>query len=74
LRNESTLESGMAGASSLYGVNFSPMDCVKALVYFKGGDLAQLSKEDRKTLTDSVRALHLASLAQSPLLSQSLSH
>ncbi len=72
LRSGQSLSAGMAGACALYGPNFSPMDCAKALVYFKGGDLASVPPADRKTLMDQVRALSLSSFPPVPLLSQSL--
>jgi hypothetical protein len=55
-----SLEAGMAGASALYGVNFAPMDCAKALVFFKGGDLATVPSADRDTLLKAVRSLRLS--------------
>lgn len=54
------LEAGMAGAMALYGVNFPPMDCVKALVHFKGGDLATIPSADRATLLKAVRSLRFS--------------
>jgi hypothetical protein len=53
-------------------MNFSPMDCAKALVYFKGGDLAMVPPADRTTLIKAVQALRLTSFAPAPLLSSSL--
>jgi len=59
LRNGASLEKGMAGAVALYGKQFSPSESVKALTYFQGGDLQQLSSSDRDTLLHAVRTLLL---------------
>lgn len=72
LRAGQSLEAGMAGAGTLYGMNFSPMDCAKALVYFKGGDLTLVPPADRTTLMNAVRALRMTSFAPAALLSPSL--
>lgn len=72
LRSGQTLEAGMSGACALYGMSFSPMDCAKALVFFKGGDLAMVPPADRDTLTNAVRALRITSFSASPILSPSL--
>jgi hypothetical protein len=72
LRVGQSLQAGMAGASALYGMSFSPMECAKALVYFKGGDLAMVPPADRTTLTNAVRALRLTSFAPAAVLSMSL--
>lgn len=72
LRAGQTLESGMAGACALYGMSFSPMDCAKALVFFKGGDLAMVPPADRKTLITAVQALRMQAFAPAPILSKSL--
>jgi hypothetical protein len=72
LRVRLSLDAGMAGAGALYGVSFSPMDCAKALVYFKGGDLALVPSTDRTTLMNAARALRMTSFAPAPLLSPSL--
>lgn len=73
LRAGQSLGSGMAGAAALYGMNFSPMDCAKALVYFKGGDLALVPPADRSTLLEHVKALRNFNIAPAPILSKSLS-
>lgn len=73
LRAGLSLEAGMSGAAALYGMNFSPMDCAKALVYFKGGDLALVPPADRSTLLEHVKALRNFNVAPAPILSKSLS-
>lgn len=72
LRAGQTLQAGMAGASALYGMSFSPMDCAKALVYFKGGDLALVPPADRTTLTNAIRALRMTSVVPAAVLSTPL--
>jgi hypothetical protein len=67
-----SLEAGMAGAMALYGVNFPPMDCAKALVHFKGGDLATVPAADRATLLKAVRSLRF-SISPVAIRSMSLS-
>jgi len=71
LRSGLHLAEGMAGAMALYGVNFSPMDCGKALVYFKGGDLATVDSKDRETLLRAVQSLR-SSIGPGVILSRSL--
>jgi hypothetical protein len=68
-----TLKAGLSGAYALYGESFSQMDCLKALVYFKGGDLALVPPTDRTTLINAVRALRITSFTPSAILSSSLS-
>ena len=57
LRAGQRLRDGMNGAMTLFGIQFSPMDCAKALVYFKGGDLTSVPVRDRETLLRAVRLL-----------------
>jgi hypothetical protein len=66
------LEAGMAGSMALYGVSFPPMDCAKALVHFKGGDLATVPAADRDTLLKAVRSLRF-SITPAAIRSRSLS-
>ena len=72
LRGGLTLKEGLGAAISLYGTQFPPMDCVKALTYFKGGDLERLPDEVKQFL------VHVASgwevgVAEVPALGQDLS-
>lgn len=48
------LKSGLSAASTLYGNQFPPLDCARALVYFEDSALAALSEEAKSTLIDSV--------------------
>lgn len=53
-----SLASGLASASHMYGkANFQPSESLKALVYFEGGDLNELSNEEKRTLVHAVRDL-----------------
>ena len=53
-----SLSRGLASASRLYGsVNFQPAEAMKALVYFEGGDLRELSTEERRMLIHAVDAV-----------------
>lgn len=50
-----SLSKGLASASRLYGsANFQPAECLKALVYFEGGDLNELLSEERRVLVQAV--------------------
>ena len=51
-----SLDRGLAGARALYGQAFQPAECLKALVYFQGGDLGTLSVDIRDELTRAVAA------------------
>lgn len=59
------LDIGLAGARALFGPSFQPSECLKALVYFEGGDLDTLSDHTRSTLIDAVRTVgNLPSIAR----------
>jgi len=73
LRSGVALETGLAGAVTLFGPNFQPTVSLKALVYFSGGNLAILPASDRATLTAAVAAVNLsAGLPTVPRRSSSL--
>lgn len=60
LKRGSDLATGLAAARTLYGETFQPNECLKALVYFDGGDLPSLSAATRSILiraASSVRDL-----------------
>lgn len=48
------LDRGLAGARALYGLSFQPAECLKALVYFQGGDLETLPATTRNALMSAV--------------------
>lgn len=63
---------GLAAARLFFGNAFQPAACLKALTYFKDGDLAKLSGADRNTLIEaakSVRALPRIALRSKKLAS-----
>jgi hypothetical protein len=57
LRAGVELAKALAAARIMYGLPFQPSECLKALVYFEGGDLHSLAKRDRDTLIQAVRAV-----------------
>lgn len=49
-----SLSKGLVNASRMYGsANFQPSESLKALVYFEGGDLDQLTAEERRVLVQA---------------------
>jgi hypothetical protein len=48
------LYDGLGGANALFGKRFQPSECLKALVYFEGGDLSDLSAAEKLTLKAAV--------------------
>lgn len=51
------LAAGLSGARALYGPNFQPSEALKALVYFKDGDLDSLSDSDKARLVRAAAAV-----------------
>lgn len=52
-----SLALGLGAARALFGSAFQPSECLKALVYFEGGDLEVLSRHVKDSLIASVRAV-----------------
>ncbi len=52
-----SLSKGLSSARALFGKNFQPSESLKALVYFQGGDLDQLTPEERNTLIYAASAV-----------------
>ncbi|WP_429454861.1 nucleotidyl transferase AbiEii/AbiGii toxin family protein [Paraburkholderia sp. WC7.3g] len=48
---------GIATARQMFGVQFQPIESLKAMVCFQGGDLATLSGQHRQTLITAVRSV-----------------
>jgi len=72
IRAGCTVAHGCAAARLFYGNAFQPAASLKALTYFKDGDLARLSGADRSTLIEaakSVRALPRITLRSKRLAS-----
>lgn len=58
LRAGVSLPRALASASQMYGsANFQPSESLKALVYFKGGDLENLPDEDKRILVEAAGAV-----------------
>ena len=51
------LSRGLAAAALLFKPAFQPSESLKALVYFKGGDLDTLSRTERLVLTEAAAAV-----------------
>jgi hypothetical protein len=56
LRAGVALTDGLTRAREMYGRAFQPSESLKAMVYFEGSDLADLSSADRTTLVGAARA------------------
>jgi len=54
LESGTALALGLGAARALFGSTFQPSECMKALVYFEGGDLEVLSRQVRDRLIASV--------------------
>ncbi len=52
-----SLDKGLAAAREIFGPNFQPSESLKALVFFRDGDLATLTKEEKSTLVNAVSAV-----------------
>ncbi len=50
IRSGARLDVGVAAAELMFAPTFSSAECLKVLVYFKGGDLERLSEEDKRLL------------------------
>lgn len=48
---------GLASARALFGPNFQPSESLKALVYFRDGDLGTLTKREKDILVTAVSAV-----------------
>ena len=53
-----SLAHGIAAARQLFGPSFQPSECLKALVYFKDGDLATLSADEKNILVEASHTVH----------------
>lgn len=73
VRSGVELSRGLAAAALLFKPTFQPSESLKALVYFKGGDLDALSSAERRVLTEAaaaVRDLPVVSLRSDSLAGQ----
>jgi len=53
LASGAELAHGLAAAKALFGPSFQPSECLKALTWFQGGDLADLPDATRITLANA---------------------
>lgn len=51
------LAHALGGARALYGLSFQPSESLKAMTYFEGGDLHQLSRQERLVLVDAAKVV-----------------
>ncbi len=70
IRAGADLARGLAAARALYGSAFQPSESLKAMVYFQGGDLTSVSRQDREILIESVAAVR--ALPDVPVISRML--
>lgn len=52
-----SLPAGIAAAREIFGKAFQPSESMKAMVYFKDGDLGTLTKDEKNTLVKAVSAV-----------------
>lgn len=52
-----SLQKGLAAACEMYGHTFQPSESLKAMTYFKGGDLETLSQDEKETLINAASAV-----------------
>ena len=71
LEGGAELAAGLAAARIMYGDDFQPTECLKALIYFQGGDLGSLPRAVRSSLIDAAGAVR--SLPKMRRASRSLS-
>jgi hypothetical protein len=57
LRAGAGLADGLAAAVAMFGGGFQPSEGLRALVFFRDGDLASLSESDQRLLVTAVKAV-----------------
>lgn len=65
-----SLSTGLAGARSLYGLNFQPSESLRALSYFEDGDLPSLAQAEKLALVRAAAAVR--DLPEIPVISRGL--
>ncbi|MDR1125848.1 MAG: nucleotidyl transferase AbiEii/AbiGii toxin family protein [Deltaproteobacteria bacterium] len=53
------LPKGLAAARAMFGDNFSPGEALKAMTYFQGGDLDQLTRHDKQVSLEAARQVRM---------------
>lgn len=51
------LARALGGARAMFGLSFQPSESLKAMTYFEGGDLGQLSQQERQVLIEAVKTV-----------------
>ncbi len=70
LKEGVSLSKGLAAACKMFGKTFQPSESLKAMTYFKGGDLDLLTSEEKNILiaaASAVRDLPAVSILSSTL-------
>jgi hypothetical protein len=57
LRAGANLADGLAAAVAMFGGSFQPSESLRALVFFRDGDLASLGDSDKRLLVNAVTAV-----------------
>jgi hypothetical protein len=52
-----SLSKGLSAAREMYGHSFQPSECLKAMVYFEGGDLLTLTQSEKEALIAAASAV-----------------
>lgn len=65
------LAAGLAAAAALYGPSFQPAESLRALVFFRDGDLGSLSEAEQRALVKAASAVR--ELPEARILSRTLS-
>ena len=73
LHSGTSLSEGLSGACAIYGDRFPVIESLRTMTYFQGGDLDQLSENDKKTLIEHTRNFKLDDVKQVKILSHDLS-
>lgn len=70
LNTGASLPRGLTAARTLFGTAFQPSESLKAMVYFKGGDLHTLSQNEKNRIVEAVSAVR--DLPEMPIRSHEL--
>ena len=70
LKAGANLADGLAGAVAMFGGGFQPSECLRALVFFRDGDLGSLADSDQRLLVNAVTAVR--DLAEARIVSRRL--
>lgn len=65
------LAAGLAAAAALYGSSFQPAESLRALVFFRDGDLGSLNEAEQRTLVNA--AANVRELPEARVVSRTLS-